>query len=202
MPMTVNEIFTAIGFSIALMAPATAAEIKFIGSDIISVSGRIEAGDHLTISRIVLAKMPDSTTIILNSGGGFGKAAFMIGRTYPRPGPRDQDSSRRALRFRLQPSLVGGRQTRDRLPSTYRAARPAHLADVRALRVGQQIDGRLHGRNGRAKGNDRLGAPDRSGISDLRRPCPAAAVGTGEQPSMPPKPSINSDRRSGSPVPR
>jgi hypothetical protein len=79
-PMTVNKIFTAIGFSIALMAPATAAEIKFIGSDIISVSGRIEAGDHLTISRIVLAKMPDSTTITLNSGGGFGNAAFLMGR--------------------------------------------------------------------------------------------------------------------------
>jgi hypothetical protein len=76
----VNKFFTAIGFSIALMAPATAAEIKFIGSDIISVSGRIEAGDHLTISRIVLAKMPDSTTIVLNSGGGFGNAGFLIGR--------------------------------------------------------------------------------------------------------------------------
>jgi hypothetical protein len=78
--MTVNKFFAAIGISIALMAPATAAEIKFIGSDIISVSGRIEPGDHLTISRIVLAKMPDSTTIILNSGGGFGPPAFMIGR--------------------------------------------------------------------------------------------------------------------------
>jgi hypothetical protein len=78
--MTMNEISTAIGFSIALMLPAAAAEIKFIGPDIISVSGRIEAGDHFTISRIVLAKMRDSTTIILNSGGGFGQAAFMIGR--------------------------------------------------------------------------------------------------------------------------
>jgi hypothetical protein len=58
----------------------TAAEIKFIGSDIISVSGRIEPGDHLTISPIVLRNMPDSTTIILNSQGGFGKAAFAIGR--------------------------------------------------------------------------------------------------------------------------
>jgi hypothetical protein len=36
--MAVNKFFAAIGISIALMAPATAAEIKFIGSDIISVS--------------------------------------------------------------------------------------------------------------------------------------------------------------------
>ena len=75
-----NKFLAAIGISIALMAPATAAEIKFIGSDIISISGRIEAGDHLTISPIVLAKMPDSTRIILNSQGGFGPPAFMIGR--------------------------------------------------------------------------------------------------------------------------
>jgi hypothetical protein len=90
--MTMNEISTAIGFSIVLMLPAAAAEIKFIGPDIISVSGRIEAGDHRTISRIVLAKMRDSTTIILNSGGGFGQAAFMIGRAIrnrvsKQPGP-------------------------------------------------------------------------------------------------------------------
>jgi hypothetical protein len=84
--MTVNKFFAAIGISIALMAPATAAEIKFIGSDIISVSGRIEAGDHLEISPIVLAKMPDSTTIILNSGGGFGPPAFMIGRAIRKKG--------------------------------------------------------------------------------------------------------------------
>ena len=75
-----DKFLAAIGISIALMPPATAAEIKFIGSDIINVSGRIEAGDHLTISRIVLAKMPDSTTIMLNSHGGFGNTAFMIGR--------------------------------------------------------------------------------------------------------------------------
>jgi hypothetical protein len=84
--MTVNKLFAAIGVSIALMAPATAAEIKFIGSDIISISGRIEAGDQLTISSIVLAKMPDSTAIILNSGGGFGNAAFMIGRAIRKKG--------------------------------------------------------------------------------------------------------------------
>ena len=67
---------------------------------------------------------------------------------------------------------------------------PALCGDVRALRVGQQVDGQLHGPNGRAKGNDRLRAPDRSGRSDLRRPCPAAALGIGEQPSMSPQPSI------------
>ena len=38
-----DKFLAAIGISIALMAPATAAEIKFIGSDIINVSGRIEA---------------------------------------------------------------------------------------------------------------------------------------------------------------
>ena len=76
------------------------------------------------------------------------------------------------------------------LASTNGAARPALCGDVRALRVGQQVDGQLHGPNGRAKGNDRLGAPDRSGRSELRRPCPAAALGIGEQPSMSPQPSI------------
>jgi hypothetical protein len=76
----VNKFFAAIGVNIALMAPATAAEIKFIGSEIISVFGRIEAGDHLTIAPIVLRNMPGSTTIILNSGGGAGNTAFMIGR--------------------------------------------------------------------------------------------------------------------------
>jgi hypothetical protein len=83
--MTVNKFFAAIGVSIALMAPATAAEIKFIGSDIISVSGRIEPGDHLTISPIVLRNMPDSTTIILNSQGGFGGAAFAIAPKVSQP---------------------------------------------------------------------------------------------------------------------
>jgi hypothetical protein len=159
--------------SIALMAPATAAEIKFIGSDIISVSGRIEPGDQLTISSIVLAKMPDSTAIILNSGGGFGNAAFLIGRAIRKRGLATKIPA--GARCDSACSLIWLAGVRREIDCQARIGlhAPRFAGTFEPSDSGNKIMANYMAEMGR------LDTPDRSGSSDLRRPH-AQSCGSGD----------------------